>query len=84
MNNITILGFIASALTIFAFVPQVIQTFRTKNTTGISLPTFSLLALVSILWSVYGFLTGDMPLLMTNVPIFGMQTYILYMKVKNG
>jgi MtN3 and saliva related transmembrane protein len=48
------LGLIAGTLTTFAFIPQVVQTWRTRSTSDISLPMFVLLSTGLLLWFVYG------------------------------
>ncbi len=39
----SIIGTVAAILTTSAFVPQAIKTIRTRNTEGLSLPTFTML-----------------------------------------
>lgn len=46
------LGYVAGALTVTSFLPQVIRTWRTKRTTDLSLGMFALLVTASTLWVV--------------------------------
>ncbi len=53
-DAITALGLAAAALTTAAFLPQVIKTWRTRQTRDISLGMVSVLRLGIILWFTYG------------------------------
>lgn len=59
-------GLAAGTLTTLAFVPQVTRVFRTRSTRDISLPTFVALVLGTALWLAYGFLLGEIPLIVAN------------------
>jgi len=48
----------------------------------ISLLTFSLLTLVSILWLIYGLLINATPLVFVNVIVLVLTAYIVLMKLK--
>ncbi len=54
MNLIIIAGLIAAAGTAFSFLPQAIKTIRTKNTSGIFFYVYSLFAIDTLLWVLYG------------------------------
>ena len=66
MEGITVLGLIAATITTSSFLPQAIQTLRTKNTKDISLGMYSLLTTGVLLWLIYGVMTKDLPLLIAN------------------
>ena len=66
MNAVTLIGFIAGALTTFAFVPQVVKTFKTKSSGDLSVGTLSLICSGVFLWLVYGVLIGDGPVIVAN------------------
>lgn len=50
-----------------ALLPQIIQVYATKSGAGLSLPTWSLLALFNVLWATYGVLHKDAHILFANV-----------------
>lgn len=79
-----ILGYIAAGIGIVMFMPQAIQSFRTKNTKGISFMTFSLIAVVSVLWTIYGILLKAAPVILVNSVLFVISLFILYLKRKYG
>ena len=66
MQGTTVLGLIAATITTSSFLPQAIQTIRSKNTKDISLGMYSLLTTGVLLWLIYGVMTKDLPLLIAN------------------
>ena len=63
---ISLLGYGAATLTTLSFFPQAIQTVRSGDTSGISLPMYLLFTTGITLWGIYGLLTADGPLLVAN------------------
>lgn len=63
MTSLDLLGFIASACTTASFVPQVWRTWRTRDVSGISLPTYLIITFGLALWLIYGWFRGDLPLI---------------------
>ena len=78
----TVLGLAAAAMTTAAFLPQAIKTWRTRQTRDISLGMFLTLCLGIILWLVYGFLRGDLPLVLGNGVTLVLAGTILFFKLK--
>ncbi|MDQ3698871.1 MAG: SemiSWEET transporter [Gemmatimonadota bacterium] len=60
------LGYFAGLLTVGSFLPQVIRTWQTRQTRDLSLGMFALLATASSLWILYGIVTRDWPVVLTN------------------
>lgn len=81
MEGTTVLGLIAATITTSSFLPQAIQTLRTKNTKDISLGMYSLLTTGVLLWLIYGVMTKDLPLLIANGITFLFSVLILVYKV---
>ncbi len=77
-----LLGYTAAAIGAGMFLPQAIKLWRTKETQGISLLSFSLLAFASFLWAIYGVLLGAMPVIVVNILIGILSLFIVYMKIK--
>ncbi len=66
MNWMLTLGLLAGALSTFAFVPQVVATWRSKSVNDLS-PTTCVIAGTSVtLWLFYGLLTEDLPMIVAN------------------
>ena len=51
-----ICGFVASAGMIMGYLPQAVQTIRTRNTDGIALPTFLMMAVGGFAFMLQGLL----------------------------
>jgi MtN3 and saliva related transmembrane protein len=60
------LGYIASILTTIAYLPQVINCFKTGDK-GITLNTLIILLMGMILWLWYASLVGDKPLMVSSL-----------------
>jgi MtN3 and saliva related transmembrane protein len=84
MKTVTILGFIAAFLTTAAFLPQVIHTIRTRSTHDISLRMYLMYTSGLFLWTAYGWLIHDMPLLISNGITFVLAATILSLKLRHG
>jgi MtN3 and saliva related transmembrane protein len=54
VNLIELLGYSAATLTTLAFVPQVIETWRSKSSDDLSLGTLSAFTVGVLLWLLYG------------------------------
>ena len=80
----SIIGFMAAGLGIVMFLPQAIRVWRTKDTKSISLASFLLLDFSSLLWTTYGLLLGAAPIILVNVVLLILSTFIVAMKIKYG
>lgn len=76
------IGFLAASITVLSFLPQVVRVWRTRQTRDLSMGAFALLATGAVLWLAYGLLTGDLPVILTNVGVGGMVTSILVAKLR--
>jgi uncharacterized protein with PQ loop repeat len=52
-----------------ALLPQILQIYTTKNSAGISMLTWLLLALINALWAFYGVVHKDKPIFFANALI---------------
>lgn len=50
-----------------ALLPQSIQIYTTKSAAGLSLVTWILLVFFNILWTLYGIVHNDKPIIITNI-----------------
>ena len=82
MNPVDLIGYFATAILAYAYVPQAIQVWRTKQVRDISLQTFIILASTSVLWIVYGYLKQDYPIMLVNVLLILVQASIVMCKLK--
>jgi len=74
-------GLVAAFCTTLSFVPQAIQTIKTKNTKGISLSMYSLFTVGTILWLTYGIMSGSYPIIVANVVTIILAIIILVYKL---
>lgn len=67
IQPIDIIGYIAGIFIMIAQIPQLITLVKTKDTSGVSVQTFMLIAAGSITWVVYGVLLKNSPIILTNL-----------------
>jgi MtN3 and saliva related transmembrane protein len=60
------LGYVAGAITVTSFLPQVVRAWRTRQTRDLSLSSLALLMTAGALWILYGALSRDWPVVATN------------------
>ena len=82
MNALDLLGLVATCFTTSSFVPQVWRTWQTRDVSGISLPTYVIITIGLALWLVYGWLRGDMPLMVANAVMVVLTGAITVMKLR--
>ena len=80
---VDVTGFVAGTLTTAAFLPQVIKTYKSKSTRDISLVMWAMLNIGIVIWIFYGYLTGSMPLMVTNGITLILSGAILGLKIRN-
>lgn len=78
-----IFGYAAAICMILGYLPQAIYTIRTRDTDGIALPTFLLMALGSAFFIVQGSLLGNLPLVLTNSITFVCAGIVFGIKMYN-
>lgn len=62
-----IIGLFAAVCTTFAFIPQVMKVWKTKQTKDLSLRMYSIMFIGIILWLVYGIQIDSLSIIMANV-----------------
>ena len=76
------LGYIAGILTTVAFVPQVLQIYKTKSAKDVSLAMFLIFTLGVIMWLVYGIKVNAFPVIAANGVTLILALVILFFKFK--
>lgn len=76
-----LIGLIAGTLTTFSFLPQVLKVFRERSAAGISGGMYVIFCTGILLWAVYGFLIGSVPVILTNVLTFVLAGTVLVLKI---
>ena len=84
MANMEWAGYLAAAMTTLAFIPQAVQTIRTRDTRSISLGMYVVFTIGIAFWLVYGIALGSMPMILSNLVTFLLSATILGLKIKHG
>jgi MtN3 and saliva related transmembrane protein len=84
MNGLlpTAVGLTAGALSSWSYVPQIMKVWRYGDTEAISVRMFALRSFGMVLWSIYGFGIGSMPVLAFGVLSLVLSTTILALKLR--
>jgi MtN3 and saliva related transmembrane protein len=82
MDTIVIVGYIAGTLTTLSFVPQVIRSWKLKETRDLSLAMLLLFALGVTLWTIYGIWIISPPIIAANSITFLFILFLLWMKFR--
>ena len=61
-----IIGLIAAVCTTFAFIPQVMKVWKTKQTKDLSLRMYSIMFIGVLLWLVYGIRIHSLSIILAN------------------
>jgi MtN3 and saliva related transmembrane protein len=83
MNHIAVLvlGYVSGVLTTFAGIPQVIRVVKTSSTQDLSYVALSMTTSGLVLWTAYGFLQHDNPMIVFNLLAFVIYGGILSLKI---
>lgn len=83
MDLATIIGYMASVAMVLGYMPQAIHTMRTRNTDGIAMPTFLLMAVGALGFAIQGALIDNMPILLTNIITATSSAIVAIIKIHN-
>ena len=75
------IGNLAAFLTTAAFLPQVIQIARTRDTKAISLPMYVVMVIGVASWLFYGLLYDLLPVIICNSVTLVLSSIILFFKL---
>lgn len=75
-------GYAAAILTTVSFVPQAYKTWKTRDTSGISLIMYSMFVLGIVAWLAYGVLMHSWPMILANSITLLLSGAIWGMKVR--
>ena len=84
MSWIDFCGYAAAACTTAAYLPQVIQAWRTRSTRDLSVGMLVVLNLGLALWLTYGLALGDRPLVAANAVTLVLAGTVLVLKLRHG
>ena len=78
-----LLGYIAGICTAVVFLPQSIQTVKTKNVQGLSLLTYVIYNIGMLSWILYGVYLHSIQMIIFNSISFVFASIILYMIIQD-
>jgi MtN3 and saliva related transmembrane protein len=78
-----LIGYCAAFLTTIAFLPQAVQSWRTRDLSGISVGLYSLFTAGVGLWLIYGLIIEKWPLILANALTFVLALSILVLKLRS-
>ena len=76
-------GMVAAFLTTLAFLPQVLQTWRSGSTADLNLGMLLALSTGVALWLVYGLGTGQLPVILANGATLLLVAVLLGLKLRD-
>lgn len=80
MDILTITGCIAGLLTTASFLPQVIRSWRLRETRDLSLTMLIMFAIGVFLWTIYGIWVNSFPIIAANAVTLVLIAVLLYLK----
>ena len=83
MDFATLIGYSAAILMVLGYIPQTLQTIRTRKTDDIALGSFVLMALGATCFFIQGVATSNVPLAIANGLTATMSTIIFVIKMIN-
>jgi MtN3 and saliva related transmembrane protein len=81
---IQLVGSIAGICTTVAFVPQVVQVWRTRSAKDVSLPMYVIFTTGVVAWLIYGIALMAWPIIIANIVTLGLALAIVAMKLRFG
>jgi MtN3 and saliva related transmembrane protein len=79
-----LIGCVAGCIGLYSFVPQVVKCCRTGDVAAISLRMFAVRTIGLLLWTVYGFALGSLPVLIFSALGLVLSTVMLVLKVRGS
>ena len=80
----SLIGLIAGSLSTYSFVPQVVKCWRTGDTEAVSFRMFAVRAFGLLLWTLYGFTVGSLPVLIFSALSLVLSSSMVIMKVRGA
>lgn len=84
VDAVELIGLLAGAMTTSAFVPQAVQTWRTRSARDVNAGLLVLLVVGNSLWFTYGALVGSWGLVAANIVTVPLCALILWVKLRRG
>jgi MtN3 and saliva related transmembrane protein len=84
MSMVEIIGSVDATCTTLAFVPQVLQIWKTRSAKDVSLPMYITFMVGIICWFTYGLMLNAWPIIVANIITFALALAVILMKLRWG
>jgi MtN3 and saliva related transmembrane protein len=84
MSMVEIIGSVGATCTTLAFVPQVLQIWKTRSAKDVSLPMYITFMVGIICWFTYGLMLNAWPIIVANIITFALALAVILMKLRWG
>ncbi len=84
MVHTDVIGYVAAVCTTTSFMPQVIQTWKTRSAKDLNMKMYLVLCAGLFLWLLYGVFTSSLPIIIANALSLFLALVILFLKLKYG
>jgi MtN3 and saliva related transmembrane protein len=81
-TTIDAIGYAAAALTTFAFIPQVVKSWRSRSTGDLSSTMLVVFTVGIVLWLIYGIGTDSMPVILANAMTLVLSATLVVLKIR--
>ena len=78
---IDVVGSVAALLSVISFAPQAWRIIRTREVKGLSVKTYAITSAAFALWTAYGVLKVDWPIIVPNILCLLFALFILTMLI---
>lgn len=78
-----VIAIIAPALTVLSYLAQTQKIVRTRGTSSLSTPMWILSTAAFAMWIVYGFMSGELPIIIPNIACCLLASIILVLKLRS-
>jgi MtN3 and saliva related transmembrane protein len=79
---IQVVGSFGAICTTAAFVPQVLQIWRTRSAKDVSLPMYIIFTMGVVSWLAYGIAMAAWPIIIANIVTLGLASAVIFMKLR--
>lgn len=76
-------GYTAAFCTTVAFIPQVLQVIRTRDTQAISLSMYLIFAFGVAMWLAYGVVLNNLPMIIANIITLLLALVVVFFKLRD-
>lgn len=82
LDSAEALGLVAGAIGSFAYMPQAIKLLRTRDASGVSALTYTMVLIGASMWGVYGWMREAPAIILWNAVAAGLALLVLTLKVR--